>query len=195
MKKRLSLGVLFLVLAACNPTGSAPVGEGASSSSGMSSASSASAAGLLDGGWKTFESDAYGYSVELPEGFAVVVGNPEASNVQYAMPKQPQHLIVLIKDSSGSLSSYLAAQDEKAKTAYEGKSSMDVLGTSAASVDGREAVVRRESWNAAGFEAVSLYVKSDGRVYQFSIYDSTTMAVDQALLSFAERVFGGIAWK
>lgn len=145
--------------------------------------------------WKTFASDTFGYSVDLPASFAVVTGNREAANVQFMMPRQPQHLIVHIVESSDSLAAYLAAKDEGDKTNYEGKPSSEVLASSATTIDSHDAVVRREMWNAAGFEAVALYVKSGDRVYQFAVYDSGSMGVDAALLSFAERVFASLDWK
>lgn len=144
--------------------------------------------------WKTYQitnDPATGYpdyEIKLPLGWKQIEhsSNFQGSETFQDSRKEGSIRIDILKNSSKSLTGFLAELDKENQTGWEGQPSRQILKTQTTKRGTYDVVEREESWLAAGFTAKVVYIPTNNFVFSIAVfpYNAGGSPLTEALNSF-----------
>lgn len=121
--------------------------------------------------WQTYENKTYSFEISYPNGWTNETAEDDSVD-STAFLKSPDGYninIYAINDNSKTIDDYLIKKDKEDSTAYEGQPVKTVISTSETTINSYPVVQRFESWNAAGFDTYTTYIKAGNILIAISI--------------------------
>ena len=137
-------------------------------------------------GWNIYTK--HGFSIEFPPEYLVSEGeDKEAVSFRFSDGGTGTFAGYIVKTELPGIEEYLVEADKKSETGYEGQPSKEVFESQKIKINGREAVLRKETWLAAGFTTNVAYIFSNRSVYVFALYPQSevmTQSEEDIFLKF-----------
>lgn len=125
------------------------------------------------------------FDIKIPRSYQKLGDSSDFPNlISWQAPDQGTFQIQIYPSQKITLSQYLKNYDLNSKTSYEGKPSTKILNTQNITLSGNPAVERKETWLAAGFDALATYTEIDDKIVVFYAYPYESASVDIAIRDY-----------
>lgn len=184
---RLALPLLVVtLLVAC--TASNPKGHVASSSS------RSRVAITLPEDWQPHSDEALDVSIALPSQWKRDAEATQTPTFRGGLPPAT-FVISRMEGPFQTISEAVDARNAAAATGYEGQPSIKVEESRTITINGQEAVERREEYLAAGFEVISTYLLNRGQLYIFTMSPDDAEGLPANQISLHQKIMETVQWR